>query len=49
VADTNGSLFTELLFDSSDELEFRQGGTVGDPYSIYKLIDFLEMLVLGIT
>jgi hypothetical protein len=30
--DTNGDYFTELLFNSSDELEFRQGGTVGDPY-----------------
>mgnify|MGYP003121940888 CR=1 FL=1 len=24
--------FTELLFNSSDQLSFRQGGTVGDPY-----------------
>jgi len=30
--DTNGDYFTELLFNSSNQLEFRQGGTVGDPY-----------------
>ena len=30
--DTSGHYFTELLFNSSDQLEFRQGGTVGDPY-----------------
>ena len=30
--DSSGNYFTELLFTGSDKLEFRQGGTVGDPY-----------------
>ena len=30
--DSSGNYFTELLFTGSDRLEFRQGGTVGDPY-----------------
>ena len=30
--DTAGHYFTELLFSGADNLEFRQGGTVGDPY-----------------
>ena len=35
--DSSGNYFTELNFASGDELEFRQGGTVGDPYQTQML------------
>ena len=30
--DVSGNYYTQLEFNSSDQLEFMQGGTVGDPY-----------------
>ena len=30
--DTSGNYFTQLEFNASDQLEFTQGGTVGDPF-----------------
>ena len=35
--DSSGNYFTELNFNSGDQLEFRQGGTVGDPYQTQML------------
>jgi len=35
--DTSGHYFSELNFNSGDQLEFIQGGTVGDPYQTQML------------